>query len=1526
MKKKSTLKIFAAVLCIASSHTWARAASVPKPIETSIGFKHMTALPPSVYDLDPLIIISQNVNEKGLVVMKGNFQKPATAGDVKVTIKYKDAQNNWVSLWCKTFAGNYDYNEELTANFELPQSVLSAHSVKIELSSNETVTNWSSVTWNKTVNHYKQSDYTYGNCDLDENQYTILFTPKKNGTVVYNPNGTVSGVKDRVTSQHLVRKLDDIVLSFQGNAALDNSNASSPVVNITNPNNLSTIASSQKYIYQNSDTTPFEFSYHDPVYMFAGKFSNESFFINFSNWFLPPEEGGEPWGRGYLDFTNPNALVNRYYNLYNYINEKLGDVFTNQQPVVIVISKVTGLRVYKANGQYIALSAISNYNTTNDFGYPPLNNKQRGPGSENFSLSNTSQASLYGVGAIRNRKVLNNWNGPSRPLMDIESEINKFIKYVGIFTNPVTEECPVACFTINSGAVSDYGDWSKAPNSYIFTGKDKKTNAEVDGLYIPVKKAYKMWNSNPLMGGSPIPAGAVTADVYWEDIHGLIKSGENYSLEIISSGEEAKIKVPINKTKEGNAVIAYKVNGEIFWSWHVWVTDDPTNGSTYKSFDGVKRQKTDGTVELIPDSDWGWMDRNLGALSNTITGTEFNKNGGLLYQWGRKDPIPPLVYKGNDFYEASGSVGRIRHRQSRNMANGSQKIENLIKTVILSNATVPNNLRLSIKNPLSLIYVNKEDNSGQALYNNNANLQVNWFGSSATLPVNRLSELNLWSDNSKGFITNRDLSNDNSANPYRDKSSFDPCPNGWRIPSVLVANLGDTSYIDNVRVDFSPFGIKNNISINTFEANKYHIIKPNDNNAPSYMKGFKIYNNVGVDLSNVGGNNMGIFPGTGMLVRNYHEGQYTDQHETYLWTATMTRFFDATPSISARSFRMIPDRDQPDVPDPSLPSITGRYQYYPLIGGVTSAAHGCRCIKDPLYEVNNYNFPTEYFNNTVEYAEGLNNPNSYTIMKNTTETTIQIPISKAFSAQSKLLNNPDILNPSNFNNLKANVLWSTATGLISNIALSNAAPTSLADISNTNINVKIAPNQSGNAVVTLHNGSIINPIYWSWHIWVTNTPISSVSYVTELPNQAAVNYINYIKPGEVIKTEIMDRDLGANQAIAEANKTTSTGGLHFQWGRKDPLPVFVNANRNSVPVYLGMVQANGSVTYTTLAAATYYSDSYLKKYPDYSVQANVLATDKVADKISKVLSYSVKNPMIFMVPNMTTKSADTNHTNGADWLANEPNLAPERWGRGGKKSPFDPCPEGWRIPDLTGVSNTSIGATPFYKPTTGVSIPNNYGGTRINRTPSSSVAVGYSFDNPAYNIGSFANLGVRGGRSTIDASPAVPDYNFIDYTFGGFWLGALGSNYTGRALRTEIQYAGNYLTPFSSNSDPYFAQNCRCVKVQYDENGNELGPIPKLQITSLSAARATNVLAKSVIEDKITQNKLELFPNPVKSILYIKGNDRVKEYYYQIYNMSGQMVKSGKFENEQTDLSSLLSGAYLVRINNSETIVKIIKE
>ena len=69
----------------------------------------------------------------------------------------------------------------------------------------------------------------------------------------------------------------------------------------------------------------------------------------------------------------------------------------------------------------------------------------------------------------------------------------------------------------------------------------------------------------------------------------------------------------------GNALIAVKdATGTIIWSWHIWVSDyDPDeNYCTYLS----------GAV---------MMDRNLGALNCGYDPESF----GLLYQWGRKDPL-----------------------------------------------------------------------------------------------------------------------------------------------------------------------------------------------------------------------------------------------------------------------------------------------------------------------------------------------------------------------------------------------------------------------------------------------------------------------------------------------------------------------------------------------------------------------------------------------------------------------------------------------------------------------------------------------------------------------------------------------------------------------------------------------------------------------------------------------------------------------------------------------------------------------
>ncbi len=71
--------------------------------------------------------------------------------------------------------------------------------------------------------------------------------------------------------------------------------------------------------------------------------------------------------------------------------------------------------------------------------------------------------------------------------------------------------------------------------------------------------------------------------------------------------------------KEGNALIAAKdADGVILWSWHMWLTDRPSD-------------------HVYNDGGKAVMDRNLGALS------AFQEDGvktyGLLYQWGRKDPF-----------------------------------------------------------------------------------------------------------------------------------------------------------------------------------------------------------------------------------------------------------------------------------------------------------------------------------------------------------------------------------------------------------------------------------------------------------------------------------------------------------------------------------------------------------------------------------------------------------------------------------------------------------------------------------------------------------------------------------------------------------------------------------------------------------------------------------------------------------------------------------------------------------------------
>lgn len=118
--------------------------------------------------------------------------------------------------------------------------------------------------------------------------------------------------------------------------------------------------------------------------------------------------------------------------------------------------------------------------------------------------------------------------------------------------------------------------------------------------------------------------GAQNAVVLWETYNNDETVVKN-SIVAKTACYEGNIQVQMPETiHAGNAVIAVKNgNGDILWSWHIWVPATDITTNTYSLFN----------TEL--------MDRNLGALVAATAGDGpcDVESFGLIYQWGRKDPF-----------------------------------------------------------------------------------------------------------------------------------------------------------------------------------------------------------------------------------------------------------------------------------------------------------------------------------------------------------------------------------------------------------------------------------------------------------------------------------------------------------------------------------------------------------------------------------------------------------------------------------------------------------------------------------------------------------------------------------------------------------------------------------------------------------------------------------------------------------------------------------------------------------------------
>jgi hypothetical protein len=166
-----------------------------------------------------------------------------------------------------------------------------------------------------------------------------------------------------------------------------------------------------------------------------------------------------------------------------------------------------------------------------------------------------------------------------------------------------------------------------------------------------------------------------------------------------------------------------------------------------------------------------------------------------------------------------------------------------------------------------------------------------------------------------------------------------------------------------------------------------------------------------------------------------------------------------------------------------------------------------------------------------------------------------------------------------------------------------------------------ASSTQGNAVIALKDAA--GSIYWSWHIWVT----------TYDPNTGAT----WTNPNNTAYT-FMDRNLGAT----DNQLNLVSRGLFYQWGRKDPFP----GGKAGMAGYAALNSFNG------LGTAIYVTNT----------SADVVG---IADGILE----SIRKPTTFY----STRSEAF-----GDWLPKNENTL---WNAtGNKKSVYDPCPAGWRVP------------------------------------------------------------------------------------------------------------------------------------------------------------------------------------------------------------------------------------------------------
>lgn len=155
---------------------------------------------------------------------------------------------------------------------------------------------------------------------------------------------------------------------------------------------------------------------------------------------------------------------------------------------------------------------------------------------------------------------------------------------------------------------------SNMPSSYVdLTEGEKWANS-----YILSESDATTYCVEPKhVSGTGMSDRVRTAELLWETEPGIFSN-------VVYNRAENKIIFDKKASAKGNAVIAVKnFTGTVIWSYHLWASGENV-----------------GEIEV---GGYKFLDRNIGALSNTAPVDVESDAAGLYYQWGRKDPFPGPV-------------------------------------------------------------------------------------------------------------------------------------------------------------------------------------------------------------------------------------------------------------------------------------------------------------------------------------------------------------------------------------------------------------------------------------------------------------------------------------------------------------------------------------------------------------------------------------------------------------------------------------------------------------------------------------------------------------------------------------------------------------------------------------------------------------------------------------------------------------------------------------------------------------------